>query len=287
MPQVPCEVQNPFQENFANPGIIICNHQSHLDLLYTLMLSPKIICLTNKTVWNSPFYGWVLRYASYYPINRGIENNIPVLQQAILDGYSILVFPEGTRSPNCEIQRFHQGAFHLAQKLNVDIIPIITHGIGHITPKTELILRKGKVTVKILERIRPDNQQYRKDKENYKVAKLFRQLYKEEYKKLTLEKETADYYRDLVLHNYFYKGVIVERHARRILSKDSVWMKKIEQLPDEGTHYVTDCEYGVYTLLAALVKKNLTIIASDPDSEKLALARHCPSVPSNLIYVNQ
>ena len=287
MPQIPCEVQNPFQENFANPGIIICNHQSHLDLLYTLMLSPKIICLTNKTVWNSPFYGWVLRYASYYPINRGIENNIPVLQQAILDGYSILVFPEGTRSPNCEIQRFHQGAFHLAQKLNVDIIPIITHGIGHITPKTELILRKGKVTVKILERIRPDNQQYRKDKENYKVAKLFRQLYKEEYKKLTLEKETADYYRDLVLHNYFYKGVIVERHARRILSKDSVWMKKIEQLPDEGTHYVTDCEYGVYTLLAALVKKNLTIIASDPDPEKLALARHCPSVPANLIYVNQ
>lgn len=286
MMQVPCEVRNSHQETFEKPGIIISNHQSHLDLLYTLMLSPKIICLTNKWVWNSPFYGWILRYANYYPIIDGIEAHTQKLAKAIEEGYSILIFPEGTRSPNNKILRFHQGAFYLAEKLKVDIIPLMIHGIGDVLPKSEFLLRKGKVTVNVLNRIKPDDQTYRSEKESYKVAAEVRKMYREEYKKLSEEVESPYYYRNLVYHNYIYKGKSIEKHVRKQLNPKQKLAEKILQLPDEGTYHIDNCEYGVFALWAALVKKNLQITATDPDNEKLSLARNCSAIPSNLHYID-
>ncbi|MDR0829560.1 MAG: 1-acyl-sn-glycerol-3-phosphate acyltransferase [Prevotellaceae bacterium] len=153
MPQVKHKIHNPHGENFDKPAVIICNHQSHLDLLYTLMLSPKIITLTNKWVWNCPFYGWIIRYADFLPIADGLEQHADTLKKFVDDGYSILVFPEGTRSPDCTIGRFHKGAFYLAEKFGLDILPVIIHGIGHALPKTEFMLRKGEVNVFVEERM--------------------------------------------------------------------------------------------------------------------------------------
>ena len=153
IPQVKHKIHNPHNENFEKPAVITCNHQSHLDLLYTLLLSPKIITLTNKWVWNSPFYGWIIRYANFLPVADGIEQNIDILRKYVDNGYSILIFPEGTRSKDCSIGRFHKGAFYLAEKLGLDILPIIIHGIGHILPKQEFLLRKGDVNVFVEKRV--------------------------------------------------------------------------------------------------------------------------------------
>ena len=153
IPQVKHKIHNPHGETFDKPAVIICNHQSHLDLQYTLLLSPKIITLTNKWVWNSPFYGWIIRYADFLPMVDGIEENIDKLQKFVDDGYSILIFPEGTRSPDCSIGRFRKGAFYLAEKLGLDILPLVIHGIGHTLPKQEFLLRKGEVNVFVEQRI--------------------------------------------------------------------------------------------------------------------------------------
>jgi hypothetical protein len=93
MIQVPYKVHNPHNENFEKPSIIICNHQSHIDLLYTLLLSPKIITLTNRWVWKSPFYGQIIRYAKFLPIEDGIEEHVEQLKTYINRGISILIFP--------------------------------------------------------------------------------------------------------------------------------------------------------------------------------------------------
>ena len=77
--QVPYKIINQGKETFDKPSHYL---QSSIAcrFTYTLMLSPKIIVLTNKWVWNSPFYGWIIRYADFLPVIDGIENNIEKLE---------------------------------------------------------------------------------------------------------------------------------------------------------------------------------------------------------------
>lgn len=134
---------------FDKPRVIICNHQSHLDLACQLVFTPKMVFLTNDWVWNNPFYGFLIRHAEYYPVHDGIDALMPRLRSLVERGYSIAVYPEGTRSSDCRIGRFHQGAFHIAQELGVDILPMYLYGPGRILPKKSHILHKGPLYVEV------------------------------------------------------------------------------------------------------------------------------------------
>ncbi len=135
--------------DFSQPRIIICNHQSHLDLMCQLVFTPKIVFLTNEWVWNNPFYGLIIRNAEYLPVKDGLENMLPNLKSLVARGYNIAIFPEGTRSKDCRIGRFHQGAFYLAQQLNLEILPMYIYGPGKILPKKTYHLRKGKIYIEV------------------------------------------------------------------------------------------------------------------------------------------
>lgn len=129
--------------DFDKPRIIICNHQSHLDLMCQLVFTPKVVFLTNQWVWNNPLYGFLIRHAEYVPVIDGLESILPQLRSLIARGYSVAVYPEGTRSKDCRIGRFHQGAFYLAEQLGVEILPMYLYGPGKILPKKSYHLRKG------------------------------------------------------------------------------------------------------------------------------------------------
>ena len=287
MPQVPFEVRNPHGETFEKPAVILCNHQSHLDLLYTLMLSPKVVALTNKWVWNCPFYGWIIRYADFLPVDDGMEENLPKLRSLVEKGYSVMVFPEGTRSADCSILRFHKGAFALADRLGLDIVPIVTHGIGHIFPKQEFILHKGRVDITIFNRITTDNQEFRKEKTLLECARVFRHFYQEKYAEIAKEVETPDYLLPLVKGNYLYKGKDIQKSCRKQFTEFEKVKRAIATLPDEGSVLVRHCGYGERVLLAALVKKDLQVYALLPVEECRRVAEHCTSRPENLHFVEQ
>lgn len=153
IPGVKFSIDNSCGESFEKPAIIICNHQSHLDLMTLLVLNPKIVVLTNDWVWNNPFYGYVIRHAEYYPVSAGVEYLMPKLKSLVQRGYSIAVYPEGTRSENCSINRFHKGAFMLSQELNVDILPLILYGAGKALPKKGKYLHKWPIYLEIDKRI--------------------------------------------------------------------------------------------------------------------------------------
>ena len=283
IPQVKTTFSNLSGETFERPGVIICNHQSHLDLMCIMMLTPKLIILTNDWVWNSPFYGRLIRYADFYPVSSGIEQMIDRLRDAVDRGYSIVIFPEGTRSADCSILRFHRGAFYLAEQLQIDIIPVMIHGVGHVLPKQEFMLRKGEIRIQVMPRITPDDARF---SPNYSQrAKEVRQFYRREYEAVCRKYETSDYYADLVKHNYIYKGPAVEREVRANLRKHHNYVAEIAALPDEGEVTIENTGYGEFALLLALVKKKLQIIAVEPDDDKRELAENCASVPPNLRYV--
>lgn len=135
--------------DFDKPHIIICNHQSHLDLMCQLVFSPKIVFLTNDWVWNNPTYGFLIRHAEYYPVAEGIEALLPKLRSLVSRGYSIAVFPEGTRSKDCRIGRFHQGAFYLSEQLGIDVLPMILYGPGKVLPKKTYTLHQSPMYIQV------------------------------------------------------------------------------------------------------------------------------------------
>jgi len=283
IPQVKTFFHNPLGETFEHQGVIICNHQSHIDLMCLMMLTPKLIILTNDWVWNCPFYGRIIKMLDFHPVSNGIENVTDRLHNAVRRGYSIVIFPEGTRSKDCSIGRFHRGAFYLAEQLGVDIIPVLIHGVGHVLPKEEFMLRKGRIDVCVLPRIAPDDPRFSR---GYATrSKEIRRYYQVEYAKLCREVETPDYYADLVIHNYIYKGPDIERAVRRNLKRHNNFAAEIAAQPDEGSVTIINSGYGEYPLLLALVKKNLMITAIESDPDRLAIAANCNSIPGNLKYV--
>lgn len=135
--------------DFNKPSIIVSNHQSHLDILYLLALTPKIVFLTNDWVWHSPLYGFLIRHAGYLQASKGIDSLMPEMENTLQEGYSIAIFPEGTRSKDCTIGLFHQGAFYIAQQLGYDILPVFLYGPGRVLRKKEYLVRKSPVYIEV------------------------------------------------------------------------------------------------------------------------------------------
>ena len=156
IPGVRFSCANPHGEDFHEPAIIICNHQSSLDLITMLIHTPKLVVLTKDWVWNNPLYGSIIRGAEFYPVSEGMETLLPKLRSLIDRGYSIVVYPEGTRALDCTIGRFHQGAFHLAQQFGVDILPIVSYGTGRVLPKGAKFILGWPVRIEIDRRISPE-----------------------------------------------------------------------------------------------------------------------------------
>ena len=282
IPRVKTTFNNFDKKIFDKPAVIISNHQSHIDLMCIMSLTPKLIILTNDWVWNSSLLGPMIRHADFYPISNGIENAMDKLKAVVEKGYSIMVFPEGTRSEDCSILRFHRGAFYLAEKLKLDIIPVLLHGVGHFLPKKEFMVRKGEIHIHVLDRISANAHSFG---DTYlERAKKIRKFYKIAYSKLAAEVETADYYSDLVVHNYIYKGPTVERTVRRNLKKYSNYSVLINNLAGCKRVLIINCGYGELPLLLSLVHKNTEVTAIENDRDCLDLAANCASVPLNLIY---
>lgn len=282
LPGVRSRLINESGEDFSRPGIIICNHQAHLDLMYVLMLSPKVVVLTNEWVWHCPFYGQIIRFADFYPVADGIERSVERLGELVRQGYSIVVFPEGTRSEDCSIRRFHRGAFYLAEQLHLDLIPVVFHGIGHVLPKTELLLRKGCVTVKILPRITPEEVAFG---EGYSErTRLVRKFFQKEYAALAEAEETVRYFMPAVKGSYIYKGREVEQEVRRCLRRKTENERLIAAIPPRAQVLIVGCGVGAFALLCALVRKDVRILAVDEDEDKIAIAAWCRLRPERLQY---
>ena len=86
---------NTPQETFEKPSVIISNHQSHLDLMAIMMLTPRLIILTKNWVWHNPFYGIIIRYADFFPISDTEKMTVTIAEK-VEKGYSVMIFPEGT-----------------------------------------------------------------------------------------------------------------------------------------------------------------------------------------------
>jgi 1-acyl-sn-glycerol-3-phosphate acyltransferase len=142
--------------------VIISNHQSILDILLVNCLRYEFKWISKIENINVPVFGWYLKMADYIIVDReNEESKIEMLEKSyncLNKGISIMIFPEGTRSADNEIGFFKRGAFQLALRAHVPILPVLVDGTGDILPKHGLIFSSGHhIRIKVLDPIYPDS----------------------------------------------------------------------------------------------------------------------------------
>ena len=274
---------NKQQMDFSKPAIIIANHQSFLDILVTVMQHPKLILVTNYWVYHSPVFGKVVQMADYYPIMQGVNPAIDKFEDIVKEGYSIVIFPEGTRSSDGKIKRFHKGAFYLAEKLNLDIVPLLLHGTGDTMRKGDFMLFNGMMTMKFLPRIKPEDKQYGED---YAArTKGISRYFKHEYEKLKTETESPLYFKQRLLMNYIYKGPLLEFYTRYKLRKEGYYQTLHNILPHQGKITILGGGYGFAGYMLHFLADNRHIISLDKDEEKTDTGNNCYSKSHSLNFI--
>jgi len=283
MMNVKKKIIDPQHANFSEPAVIICNHQSFLDILSLVMLHPKLILLTNNWVWNSPVFGAVVRMADFYPVANGAENSINLLANRVKLGYSVVIFPEGTRSVDGEIKRFHKGAFYLAEQLNVDILPILVHGTGYTMTKGDFLLKDGQITVKYLPRIKPTDTRFGTGYSER--TKLIGRYFKEEYKQLSIAIEKPAYFKEQLIYNYLYKGPLLEWKIKVKLWREKNYQLFHELLPVKGKILNIGCGNGVMVYLLHFASKERVFIGVDANEDDVEMANNCFSKDDKINFM--
>ena len=140
------------------PCIIISNHQSMLDLFLFAASKPAIFCYLIKS-WPLKklfFYAPVMKELGYVNVDGHTPEEIDKLcMERIASGVSVVVFPEGTRSRNGKLGKFHSGAFRLAIKAGVPVLPLAIKNSGAVAPPGCLLLHPQTIFMRFLPPLHP------------------------------------------------------------------------------------------------------------------------------------
>jgi 1-acyl-sn-glycerol-3-phosphate acyltransferase len=265
-------VHNLVNNDFSKPAVYIANHASFLDILVTTMLHPKLVLLTNKWVWRSPVFGAVVRMAEYYPVAEGAEGSMEPLKSLVDRGYSILVFPEGTRSYDDKIKRFHKGAFFIAEKLGLDVVPIILQGVQYTMEKGDWLLKDGTCSVYVYPPIKKDDLSFGSG--YTERTKLTARWMRKELALIKEKNETPKYFKEQLVRSYLYKGPVLEWYCKIKTRLEDYYEQFHTLFPREGKFYDLGCGYGfmTYMLHWAAPERNFTGV--DYDEDKIETAQH-------------
>jgi 1-acyl-sn-glycerol-3-phosphate acyltransferase len=137
--------------------VVVSNHQSLLDILVLFRLYRHFKWVSKDVVFRLPFIGWNMRLNRYIAIRRGdpadVVRMLTACGEALESGSSVMIFPEGTRSVDGELRPFRHGAFTLALRHHVPILPIVLDGTVDALPKHGVVSPGADIVIQVLEPI--------------------------------------------------------------------------------------------------------------------------------------
>ena len=137
--------------------VIVSNHQSLLDILVLFRLYRHFKWVSKAVIFRLPFLGWNMSMNRYIAIRRGDPKDavrmMAACGEALEGGSSILIFPEGTRSLDGELRDFRHGAFTLALRHRVPILPIVLDGTLDALPKHGVVSPGADIVIQVLDPI--------------------------------------------------------------------------------------------------------------------------------------
>lgn len=135
--------------------LVLSNHTSHFDALsiYATLPIAGLRPVAKRELGYIPLFGWVLALGAAIMIDRGdpkkAKASIDRAGKVIREGRPVLMFPEGTRTPQGALGPLKKGPFHLATAAKVPIVPIALHGTGDVLAAGDWRIRPGKVVLRI------------------------------------------------------------------------------------------------------------------------------------------
>ncbi|MGM0453254.1 MAG: lysophospholipid acyltransferase family protein [Thermodesulfobacteriota bacterium] len=141
--------------------VAVSNHQSLLDILVLFNLFFHFKFVSKIEIFKIPLIGWNMYLNRYIRLVRGDKKSVAQMmadaEKSLSEGNTILMFPEGTRSPDGHIKAFKPGAFILAQKMQVPILPIVISGTNKALPKYSFNFHGSyDIQVRVLDEIPPE-----------------------------------------------------------------------------------------------------------------------------------
>jgi 1-acyl-sn-glycerol-3-phosphate acyltransferase len=141
--------------------VMVANHQSFLDILVLFRIFAHFKWVSKIENFRVPLIGWNMSLNRYVKLKRGDRASVVRMMQECLDtlaaGNSIMMFPEGTRSPDGRLRAFKTGAFELAKTAGTPILPIVLEGTANALPKRGFVLQgRHPIRVTILDEVPPE-----------------------------------------------------------------------------------------------------------------------------------
>jgi 1-acyl-sn-glycerol-3-phosphate acyltransferase len=142
--------------------VIVSNHQSQLDILAAFGLFIPFKWVSTAWVFRIPFVGWMMKLNRYIKLNGDDRKSLLKMfrgaERALSEGNSVFLFPEGTRSETGVTGEFRPGAFLLAKRNRVPVLPVVINGTGKALPKGSLNFHgRHRLRVKVLDEIPYDD----------------------------------------------------------------------------------------------------------------------------------
>jgi 1-acyl-sn-glycerol-3-phosphate acyltransferase len=142
----------------GRPYVYMANHASLIDTPALFAYLPyQFRIMAKKSLFYVPFMGWHLWTAGHFPIDRSNPRKTALSLRRVIEGVqqgrSLAVFPEGSRTHDGQLQAFLPGAFKIAMKAGVPIVPVTIRGTFALLPRTTLAPRPGRVDVILSEPI--------------------------------------------------------------------------------------------------------------------------------------
>ncbi len=269
-PGVKNRLHNPGGETFEKPCVISFRHRSALDVLLLVALSPKIVVVADRNGGQPA----VLRTAFEW-----LGACLTVGDDAAQDMQRLERLARTGRCPAfCIGQADHDSApeagndaFLLAQRLELDLLPVYLHGTDCVLPAGDLVCHAGRITVGIGNRIAPHSPLRHGD--GQRMAKRVRDFCTNAFRSLKKEWEDAEYFMPLVRDQYLYKGRDTYADACRALSAERLYA--VDHMVPDTPIVIKNCGSGALALLAALVHPDREVVAIEEDADSRLLATHC------------
>ena len=139
------------------PYVAVSNHESYADIFLISHLPWEMKWLGKEQLFKIPFLGWMMWLAGDIPVKRGTRESIVAAmngcREKLAKRLSVMIFPEGTRTPDGELLPFKDGAFRLAIENSVPILPIVVAGTRRAMAKHTFQFQKTRAICRVLEPI--------------------------------------------------------------------------------------------------------------------------------------
>ena len=266
------QFKNFSRETFSPPCIVISNHQSAVDVMMFVAWAETVRQTAKKRVFDEPYLGKGCKLLGHVQVEPGRpEITLERCRKKLAEGASVHFYPEGTRSEDGWVQRFHRGAFELAIELNQEIQPLILCDTATMVPRDAFWIEPFYVVASGLPRVTPKNFDYTLGATA--LMKHCEQIVRNGLQKELDAANTPKILRRKVRRLFRYQGRYIEQFVMWKLWLDRMFPALDKVVPRQGLILDLGCGYGLATHWLAQCTDTRTFLGVDYDADKIRVAQ--------------